>query len=142
MQGTRDRGINRVMWNLQDTPSMPIRLRTTPLYADWVDLGPNRVRSGGNGISILQPPGTYTVALEVDGRTLDAAAARAEGPELRGHRGRHRRTDRRAQGDAGRPRLGGFRHQSHRVDAAAVAGPRGDPARPVQRQWNRGDTSA
>jgi hypothetical protein len=70
MQGTRDRGINRVMWNLQDTPSMPIRLRTTPLYADWVDLGPNRVRSGGNGISILQPPGNYTVALEVDGRTF------------------------------------------------------------------------
>ena len=69
LHGTSDRGINRVMWNLQDRPSMPIRLRTTPLYADWVDLGPNRVRSGGNGISILQPPGTYTVTLEVDGRT-------------------------------------------------------------------------
>jgi hypothetical protein len=59
-----------VLWNLQDTPSMPIRLRTTPLYADWVDLGPNRVRSGGNGISLMQPPGTYTVTLEVDGRTF------------------------------------------------------------------------
>lgn len=69
LPGSRDRGINRVWWNLQDTPSMPIRLRTTPLYADWVDLGPNRVRSGGNGISLLQPPGTYTVTLEVDGRT-------------------------------------------------------------------------
>jgi photosystem II stability/assembly factor-like uncharacterized protein len=69
LQGSRERGINRVMWNLQDTPSMPIRLRTTPLYADWVDLGPNRVRSGGNGISLLQPPGIYTVTLEVDGRT-------------------------------------------------------------------------
>jgi photosystem II stability/assembly factor-like uncharacterized protein len=70
LPGTRDRGINRVLWNLQDTPSMPIRLRTTPLYADWVDLGPNRVRSGGNGISLMQPPGTYTVTLEVDGRTF------------------------------------------------------------------------
>jgi hypothetical protein len=70
LPGTRDRGINRVMWNLQDTPSMPIRMRTTPLYADWVDLGPNRVRGGGNGISILQPPGNYTVSLEVDGRTF------------------------------------------------------------------------
>jgi hypothetical protein len=69
MPGSRDRGINRVTWNLQDTPSMPIRLRTTPLYADWVDLGPNRVRSGGNGISILQPPGNYTITLDVDGRT-------------------------------------------------------------------------
>ena len=70
LPGTRDRGINRVMWNLQDTPSVPIRLRTTPLYADWVDLGPNRVRSGGNGIALLQPPGNYTVTLEVDGRTF------------------------------------------------------------------------
>jgi hypothetical protein len=70
MPGTRDQGINRVLWNFNDTPSMAIRLRTTPLYADWVDLGPNRVRSGGNGISILQPPGNYTVALEVDGRTM------------------------------------------------------------------------
>jgi photosystem II stability/assembly factor-like uncharacterized protein len=70
MQGTKDRGINRVLWNLQDTPSVPIRLRTTPLYADWVDLGPNRVRSGGTGVSLLQPPGTYTVTLEVDGRTF------------------------------------------------------------------------
>ena len=70
MPGTRDRGINRVLWNLQDTPSVPIRLRTTPVYADWVDLGPNRVRSGGNGIALLQPPGTYNVTLEVDGRTF------------------------------------------------------------------------
>ena len=70
MQGTKDRGINRVMWNLQDTQSMAIRLRTTPLFADWVDLGPNRVRSGGNGISIAQPPGTYQVTLEVDGRSF------------------------------------------------------------------------
>ena len=70
MQGTKDRGINRVMWNLQDAQSMAIRLRTTPLFADWVDLGPNRVRSGGNGISIAQPPGTYQVTLEVDGRSF------------------------------------------------------------------------
>jgi photosystem II stability/assembly factor-like uncharacterized protein len=69
LPGTRDQGINRVIWNLTDTPSIPIRLRTTPLYADWVDLGPNRVRNGGAGISLLQPPGTYTVTLEVDGRT-------------------------------------------------------------------------
>jgi hypothetical protein len=44
-------------------------MRTTPLYADWVDLGPGRVRTVNNGISILQPPGQYTVTLEVDGRT-------------------------------------------------------------------------
>jgi photosystem II stability/assembly factor-like uncharacterized protein len=70
LQGTRTQGINRVWWNLQDENSMPIRLRTRPLYADWVDLGPNRVRVASGGLSILQPPGTYTVTLEVDGRTV------------------------------------------------------------------------
>lgn len=69
LTGSRNQGINRVWWNLEDEPSMAIRLRTTPLFADWVDLGPDRVRSGGNGITILQPPGTYTITLEVDGRT-------------------------------------------------------------------------
>ena len=70
LRGTRNTGINRVWWNLEDEPSLPIRLRTTPLYADWVDLGPERVRLASNGLTILQPPGTYTVTLEVDGRTL------------------------------------------------------------------------
>jgi hypothetical protein len=70
LRGTRSRGINRVWWDLQDANSLPIRLRTTPLHADWVDLGPERVRTVSGGLSMLQPPGTYTVTLEVDGRTL------------------------------------------------------------------------
>jgi hypothetical protein len=70
LNGSRNQGINRVWWDLEDTPSLAIRLRTTPLYADWVDLGPGRMRQVAGGVSILQPPGTYTVTLEVDGRTL------------------------------------------------------------------------
>ena len=70
LRGTRDAGINRVWWNLQDEPSLPIRMRTTPLHADWVDLGAERVRVVAGGISILQPPGTYTVTLEVDGQSF------------------------------------------------------------------------
>jgi hypothetical protein len=69
MSGSRNQGINRVWWNLEDNNSMPIRLRTTPLHADWVDLGPGRMRQVNNGVSILLPPGSYTVTLEVDGRT-------------------------------------------------------------------------
>ncbi|MCY4647816.1 MAG: hypothetical protein OXE73_13185 [Gammaproteobacteria bacterium] len=42
--------------------------RTKPLYADWVDLGDDRTRSGGQGLSMLVSPGTYTVTLEVDGQ--------------------------------------------------------------------------
>jgi hypothetical protein len=43
-------------------------MRTTPLHADWVDLGPDRIRVVNDGLSILRPPGTYTVTLEVDGQ--------------------------------------------------------------------------
>ena len=67
LEGTTDYGINRVWWNLRDESATRIKLRTKPRYADWVDLGPDRWRSGGGGISVLMPPGTYTVTLAVDG---------------------------------------------------------------------------
>ncbi|MGH7501739.1 MAG: WD40/YVTN/BNR-like repeat-containing protein [Longimicrobiales bacterium] len=70
LSGTRDTGINRVWWDLEDENSTPVRLRTTPRYADWVDLGPDRVRIANNGLTILQPPGSYTVTLEVDGQSF------------------------------------------------------------------------
>jgi hypothetical protein len=70
INGTRTQGLNRVWWNLEDESTTPIRLRNVPLHADWVDLGPNRVRTVASGPSILQAPGTYTVTLEVDGRTF------------------------------------------------------------------------
>ena len=69
MRGPAEPGINRVWWDLQDDPSTAIVLRTKPLYADWFDLGPNRQRSGGNGLSMLVPPGVYTVTLDVGGNT-------------------------------------------------------------------------
>jgi hypothetical protein len=68
LEGTKELGINRVWWNLRDESSTQIKLRTKPRYADWVDLGPDRWRSGGGGISVLMPPGRYTVTLAVDGR--------------------------------------------------------------------------
>ncbi len=67
LEGTTHYGINRVWWNLRDESATRIKLRTKPRYADWVDLGPDRWRSGGGGISVLMPPGTYTVTLAVDG---------------------------------------------------------------------------
>ena len=66
LEGTSDAGINRVFWNFQGERSTSIRRRVTPRYADWVDYGPERVREQ-NGMSVRQPPGTYTVTLEVDG---------------------------------------------------------------------------
>ncbi len=68
LEGTKHSGINRVWWNLRDESPTRIKLRTKPRYADWVDLGPDRWRSGGGGISVLMPPGRYMVTLAVDGR--------------------------------------------------------------------------
>jgi photosystem II stability/assembly factor-like uncharacterized protein len=70
LSGSKNGGINRVWWNLQGEPSTQIRLRTKPLYADWVELNDEGWRSGGPRLSVLQPPGTYTVALEVGSQTL------------------------------------------------------------------------
>jgi hypothetical protein len=46
-------------------PSDEIKMRTKPLYADWVDLGEERWRSVGSQVSVLMPPGTYNVVLKV-----------------------------------------------------------------------------
>jgi len=64
--GTSQPGMNRVFWDFRGEPSTPIRRRVPPLYADWVDYGPDRVRAQ-NGLSLRHPPGTYTVTLDVDG---------------------------------------------------------------------------
>ena len=64
LDGTRNTAINRIYWNLRSEPSTQVRLRNKPLYADWVDLGADGWRSGGGQITILEPPGDYTVVLE------------------------------------------------------------------------------
>ena len=46
-------------------------LRTSPMYAPEVRVGPDGTRPGGGPrLSILQPPGTYTVRLNVGGKPL------------------------------------------------------------------------
>ena len=68
LEGSKKPGINRVMWNLRDQSETQIKLRTKPQYADWVDLGERRWRSGGTGVTILQSPGIYIVTLSVGGQ--------------------------------------------------------------------------
>jgi hypothetical protein len=69
LSGTSKVGINRIHWDLRSEPSPEVRLRTKPLYADWVDLGPDGWRSGGGQITILEPPGEYTVVLATGSTT-------------------------------------------------------------------------
>jgi photosystem II stability/assembly factor-like uncharacterized protein len=75
LSGPRTQGLNRVYWDLRDEPSKRVTYRTSPLYAPDIRIGPDGIREseggfggGGGGLTILQPPGTYTVKLSVGGR--------------------------------------------------------------------------
>ncbi len=72
LTGTRRAGINRVYWDLRSESSRPIRLRTSPEYAPEITVGPEGWRPAPEGgtMSILMPPGTYTVKLIAAGREL------------------------------------------------------------------------
>jgi photosystem II stability/assembly factor-like uncharacterized protein len=72
IRGTRTAGINRVWWNLRTENSKEIRLRTSPLYAPEVRVNNEgwRPLPEGGRMTVLVPPGTYTVKLSVDGQEL------------------------------------------------------------------------
>lgn len=60
-------GINRVWWDLRSELTTQIRLRTTPLYASDVPFGPEGWRKppATGRLSVLVPPGAYSVSLSV-----------------------------------------------------------------------------
>ena len=66
LDGTKDAGINRIWWDLRGERSTEIKLRTKPLYADWIELSDKRTRSHPvRRVSVLMPPGTYNLTLQV-----------------------------------------------------------------------------
>ena len=68
LTGTNKAGINRVMWDLRDEPSVETRLYTSPMYAPYVTVGPEgRVAQGPSRLSLLVTPGIYTVRLAAGG---------------------------------------------------------------------------
>jgi hypothetical protein len=68
LRGTNTAGINRVMWDLRGEQGPEVRLRTSPRYAPHIVPGANgRPAPGAPTLSILMPPGRYTVKLAVDG---------------------------------------------------------------------------
>jgi hypothetical protein len=77
LDGPGTAGVHRVYWDLRDTPSSRVVLRTSPLYAPDVRIGPDGIReteggSSGGGLTILQAPGSYTVKLTAGGREYTA----------------------------------------------------------------------
>ncbi len=64
-------GINRVYWDLRGEASPEGTLRTPPLYADWMQIGLEGKKAPSfNRLSVLMPPGAYTVTLAGRGQTL------------------------------------------------------------------------
>ncbi|MFN8062516.1 MAG: hypothetical protein U0Q12_25415 [Vicinamibacterales bacterium] len=69
--GPKAAGLNRAYWDLRFEPSKGVRLRTSPLYSPEITVGPDGTRPGGGGrLSILAPPGSYTVRVSVGGKDL------------------------------------------------------------------------
>jgi hypothetical protein len=70
LRGPSAAGVNRIAWDLRSEATAEVKLRTAPLYAPDVPLGPQGWRSGGAQVSLLELPGTYTVKLSARGREL------------------------------------------------------------------------
>jgi hypothetical protein len=68
LEGTNHEGVNRIHWDLQDESDGEIRVFSSPIYAEHLTVGPEGRSASGGGLSILQPPGTYTITLSVDGQ--------------------------------------------------------------------------
>ena len=71
LEGTNRQGINRIHWDLRDEPNDPIRLLTSPLYADHISVPEDGRPAGGPQISVLMPPGQYTVRLKANDQTQE-----------------------------------------------------------------------
>jgi photosystem II stability/assembly factor-like uncharacterized protein len=72
LPGAKNVGLNRVTWNLEGEQTTDVRMRTTPEYAPEFKLGPDGTRNapGTGRMTVLSPPGNYTVKLSVGGQEL------------------------------------------------------------------------
>src|SRR4029078_4070280 len=71
LQGRKGAGLNRVYWDLRNEQQRAARLRTKPMYnAEFeMDRDGTRAAPGFSSMSVLMPPGQYTVVLTVDGQS-------------------------------------------------------------------------
>jgi hypothetical protein len=70
IRGTRNAGLNRVHWDLENESTRAPRMRTKPAYFPEFAMDSNGTRPapGFGTLSVLMPPGRYTVKLTVGGR--------------------------------------------------------------------------
>src|SRR5229473_3019848 len=87
IRGTRNAGVNRVWWDLRTEQSKEVRLHTSPAYAPEVRVGAEgwRPLPEGGRMSLLVPPGTYTVKLIVDGQEFSQPLTVLKDPNVAGN---------------------------------------------------------
>ncbi|HEY8225570.1 MAG TPA: hypothetical protein VIG25_09850 [Pyrinomonadaceae bacterium] len=86
LTGTKNVGLNRITWNLEGEQTREVRMRTSPEYAPEIKLGPEgwRPAFGAPRVSILYPPGNYTVKLSADSQELSAPLVIKKDPNSAG----------------------------------------------------------
>ncbi len=85
LEGSNSAGVNRVHWDLRDEPSDPINLLTGYMYAPHLSVpDEGRPAPGGGAMSVLLPPGQYTVRLTVDGQEFTQSLTVLKDPHSAG----------------------------------------------------------
>jgi len=85
IDGKKEAGINRVWWDLRTDLTTQMKLRTKPLYADWVQMPDSGWRTAPEGRwSFLAPPGTYSVVLDVGGTSYTTSLEVIKDPHSEG----------------------------------------------------------
>jgi hypothetical protein len=87
--GPAQPGVNRIWWDLRFTPTRPMRLRTSPEYAPEIAVGAEgwRPAPAAQRISVLAPPGAYTVKLTVGGKDYTRTLKVLKDPHSNGTEG-------------------------------------------------------
>ena len=79
------KGINRAIWNFKGEPSDNMELHMKPLYADWYPMDKNGTRKSiVEKISVLQPPGNYTVKATINDKEMEQSFELVKDPNSEG----------------------------------------------------------
>lgn len=86
MAGPKAAGLNRATWDLRSEPTREVRMRTSPMYAPHIRVGPDGTRAapGAAQNTMLMPPGVYTVKLSAGGRELTQSLTVRKDPNSAG----------------------------------------------------------
>jgi hypothetical protein len=87
LAGTGQAGLNRIYWDLRGDPgTTPVHLRTLSPFAPDLTLNAEgwRPAPGVQTVSLLQPPGKYTVSLAVGGQTYTETLTVLKDPHSHG----------------------------------------------------------